>query len=399
MSFRLFNLLLVTWVIVGCSSLKKSTDSSSASSVDNISELNVALYPYLFEGYEKKSQSILTEMWKAKHPTVRLNFTDYNSYKTPPPANVDVFVMDALYLSSFAEKKWILPIDKASIKDKKDILPHSLAGCLYNGQYFGIPQFGCANILYYRKQDQDIRDSNTLEDLYRILGQANYQSQKPPKDTSLLIDLSSGTSNICWYLEAVMDQSGEYSTSPKLTSPDSLDKQSLENVKKLVAMGGQKQSRKWYPQRAEWFSDGDGRAYVGFTENMFQMKPTHLVDMSMKLIPSFNDSDVDLFFMDAAVINAQVGSSPRKIELAIDLMNLITSTAHMVRSCQNGDNAFYYMPARESIFQQLEQQYPKYSDMRKLIHSSIPKTFRLGKDAFEKINSDYKDQMEAKIFD
>ncbi|KAA1244297.1 thiamine pyridinylase [Aquimarina sp. RZ0] len=395
MPFRLLKLTLITLWFIGCSTMKNVSKSSDIIKTDEIPEINVALYPYLFEEYENKSKSILTSLWKAKHPNVKLNFVKYNSYKEAPPTKVDVFVMDALYISSFAEKKWILPIGEKHIENKSDLLPHSLEGCFYDGQCFGIPQFGCANILYYRNEDKEIRDCNTLEDLYKIIGKANYDSEKPPNETGLLIDLSSGTSNICFYIEAFMDKTGVYSANPKLALPYSLDKESLSNVKKLVDMGGEK-SRDWLPKRAEWFSNGSGRCYVGFTENMFQMEQTNLENISMKLIPSYIDSNVDLFFMDAAVINANVGKSTKKRELAIALVNLISSTEHMVKSCQNGNNAFYYMPARKSIFETLKTQYPKYSEMFELIKISKPKTFRLGKEAFDKIN--YKDLMETVIF-
>ena len=390
-------ILLISIVLFSCCT--PSQDTSQTETTAKVSQINVALYPYLYEEYSEKSKTVLKELWQKKYPDVALNFVSYNSYKASPPDSVDVFLLDAIYLSSFAEKNWILPIEEDAIDQKEDILPHALAGCLVNEQYYGVPQFGCANILYHRTDDLEIKNAATIQQLYQVIGKATYTSNEPPRGEGLLIDMSSGTTNVCWYVEAAMDRTGKYTEDPKLIAIDSLNQETLDHVIKLALMGSKKQSQEWLPDRPEWYANGAGRGYIGFTENMFQMDPDSLPNFSMRLVPSYPDTDVHLFFMDAVVINSQIEES--KKEMATALMNLIASTDHMVQSCRNDNRAFYYMPSRKSIFDQLKGDYPKYAEMYELIQNTDPRTFRLGSDAFDKLGlSDaYKDRVTELIFE
>ena len=395
MSRKLLSITLILFLTVACS---RSFNKRTSVGNDDKIKINVALYPYLYDGYKKASETILTKLWYEKHPEVEVKFVEYNAYKNKPFDSVDVFVLDAIYLSSFAEKGWILPIPDSLIDQKDDILPHSLQGCIYKEQYFGIPQFGCANILFYRKDDLEIENASSLDELYKILGKASFQTPKPPKNKGLIADFSSGTGNVCWYVEAAMDQTGNYTTSPKLVNIDEINSQALANVQKLVQMAGTG-SMEWNTDRPEWFDNGLGRCYIGYTENMFQM-PKNLNQVSMKLIPSYKESDVDLFFMDAAVINAKVAQSKKKTQLAIEMVNLIASSSHMIKSCSNKGSAYYYMPARKSVFTTLQSKYPKYKQMYDLIQASEPKVFRLGTKAFDLLNNtDYKDDLDKVIFE
>ena len=82
-------------------------------------------------------------MWKREHPDVSLRFADRDCYASDPDPPIDVFVFDGIYLSSFVEKGYLLSIPKEKIRNKEDMIPFALKGCISEGKFYALPQLLC----------------------------------------------------------------------------------------------------------------------------------------------------------------------------------------------------------------------------------------------------------------
>src|SRR5688572_25102158 len=74
---------------------------------------------------------------------------------------LDVFVMDVIWPAEFASAGWALPLDRyLSAAERRNFLPAPMAANEYRGQFFGVPLFIDAGLLYYRK---DLLDKYRLQ--------------------------------------------------------------------------------------------------------------------------------------------------------------------------------------------------------------------------------------------
>ena len=71
-------------------------------------KLNVALFQWVprLEQFEE----VIEEEWGKPHPDVPLNFVKWDSYDTDPPATLDVFVFDGIFLTYFVQQEFLEPI-------------------------------------------------------------------------------------------------------------------------------------------------------------------------------------------------------------------------------------------------------------------------------------------------
>lgn len=95
--------------------------------------LEVALFPYVPD--RVRFQEAVSDAWKREHPDVSLHFADWDCYASDPDPSIDVFVFDGIYLSSFVEEGYLLPIPKEKIRNKEDIIPFALKGCISGGSF------------------------------------------------------------------------------------------------------------------------------------------------------------------------------------------------------------------------------------------------------------------------
>ena len=77
--------------------------------------LEVALFPYVPD--RVRLQEAVSDVWKREHPDVSLHFADWDCYASDPDPSIDVFVFDGIYLSSFVEEGYLLPIPKEKIRN------------------------------------------------------------------------------------------------------------------------------------------------------------------------------------------------------------------------------------------------------------------------------------------
>jgi thiamine pyridinylase len=342
--------------------------------------LNIALYPYVPR--PDQFQRVLSNAWNKLHPNVALNYVSWDCYSVDPPDNLDVFVFDGIFLDYFVTKGYLASFAPRDIEGFDDFLDYAVRDSKVNNTYYGIPQLGCGNLLFYRDGDKALAQAKTLDQVSHAIGRCTDSSIPPPQGKNLLVDLSGGTTDSCLYLETEQDVTNRYTPDPPLPPADHLDNRAVSNLQSLVIQGCKEQvgysSTNQY-QRAAWFGAGLGRAAIGFTESMSAMGDARKT-VDFKLMPLANQTEVHLFYIDLTGINSKVADPTRK-SLALALANLVSSSNVLVASfgpTEEYNYPQYLMPVRKSVFAALRQNDPIYQRMFDLVSKSNPHMFRIG---------------------
>lgn len=386
--------------LIACASAGRRSAHAPLAGRDTTT-LRVAIYPYVPRPDQFKTA--IAAAWKAKQPGVPLEFVEWDCYSSDPPQDLDVFVFDAIFLDYFQSQGFLAPISEGEIHESADFLRYALEGSRIDGALYGIPQLGCANILFYRQGDHALETARNLREITQAIGECTYSGLTPPPGTGLMVDLSGGTTDSCLYIEAVEDIYGSYTPEPPLPPEASkVDAWAIHNLWSLLRMASVEQAR--YSgdnpyQRAAWFGEGLGRATIGFTESMSAMGEEGRSKVAFRLMPLSDRTDVSLFYVDLIGINASTVSNNKRA-LALDLANLMASTEVMVRSIgptAGYDDPQYLMPVRHSVFHHMEQTAPLYGNMYKLVKMSTPRLFRLGPGSRPWLN-EMKNQLRNQVF-
>lgn len=351
--------------------------------------LRVGLYPYVPR--LEQFQEAITAAWAQAHPDVTLEFAtaqEWDGGYSSSPDGLDVFVFDAIYLGYFQAQGNLTQLSADQVRGTDDFLPYALSGVADGSNYLGIPMFGCANILFYRQGDNALAQATTLDAVTGAVGQCSYTSQIPPDRRGLMMDLAGGTTNACFYVDATESLDGQWPiTYPN--DPAQLNAEAIEHLQSLLAASSFYNSAQDAPspyQRAAWFSEGYGRAVIGFTEAMSAMSDETRRTVQFRIMPLGDDADArPLFFSDVIGIN----STTEQSALAIELANLMASTDVMVTAMQatNGASAQYLMPTRPSIFHALGQSDPIYPRMYTMVSEANPILLNLGSNGREWVSS------------
>ncbi|MCA1458921.1 thiamine pyridinylase [Bradyrhizobium sp. BRP22] len=354
--------------------------------------LTVALYPYVPR--IGQFQNAITTAWSQVQPNVRLKFINDESvwdggYKRNPPAEADVYVFDAMYFEQFRANNYLVAMARNEIQDAADFLPYARKAVVANGKYYAIPQLGCANILFYDKNDTVVVNATTLGQLQTALNQCTFTSEIPPDRRGLMLDMAGGTTNATLYLDIAHSADGIYPL-PQASQPN---RDYLVNQKTMLNMSSfwniTAQNSDPYV-RGVWFSQGYGRAFMGFTETMSRMTPDALATIGFKVMPLSNTTtNRPLFYVDAVGVNTTTVERGTR-DLAVQLANVLTATDTVVASFEApgpNTNPQYLMSVRHSVFHQLGQRYPLYERMYHLALSSNPVAFKLNADARAWVNS------------
>jgi thiamine pyridinylase len=345
--------------------------------------LNVALYPYVPRLDQFKT--VITAAWAQQMPGVTLNYVDWDCYSKDPPANLDVFVFDGIFLDHFVAKRYLSPLKPEEIENPGDFLPYALRDSKIGGVNYAIPQIGCGNILFYRRGDTALAAANTLSQINSALGQCSNDSIPPPDGSNLIVDLSGSTTDACLYLETFQDITGQYTPNPALPAPNKLSSVAVSSLHSLLATGcvlPSVTSSSVPYQGAVWFGEGKGRAVIGFTESLSAMGNSRQ-NVDFKLMPYSDTTGINLFYIDLVGINSSV-TDPQRRAAALKLANLIASTNVVVSSfgpTQAANYPQYLMPVRNSVFEALQKNDRLYQQMYKLVSNSNPHMFRIGPDS------------------
>lgn len=362
--------------------------SSPAWSVPNQKTLTLGLYPWV-PRLEQFEESIQTA-WQEIEPGVNLKIlssTEWDGgYDLEPPENADVYVFDAIFLNYFRSQGWLLPLNSQEVEGVNDFLPYAINGVKSSTEntYYAIPQLGCTNILFYWNTDTALKQASNLDDIYHTIGQCSYTSQEPPDRRGLMVDMAGGTTNACLYIDALASVKNKFPV-PQPQKPQKVNQEAIANLRKLLKMSSYHNATQDTSDpysRANWFSNGKGRAVVGFTESMSAMNSEALNNIDFKVMPLANQDSQALFYADV------IGIHPKAVErgnrdLAVKLANLLASSDYMVNSigADESGRPQYLMPTRYTVFNKLSQSYPNYQKMSDLVATANPILFTLNTEA------------------
>jgi len=375
-----FSLMLVLSLVV-------TIVGTEAASADQ-TELTVGLYPYV-PRIEQFQTAIETE-WNKVHPEVALKFlstTEWDGgYDIDPPAEADVYVFDAMFFEYFNSQGWLEPMQASEIDNLTDFVPYAIDGVRSGQEYYAIPQLGCASILFYQKDDTALAKATNLDQIDRALGQCTYTSDIPPDRRGLMLDMAGGTTNATLYLDTVHSINGIYPF-PLPGNESQLNSNGIENMQELLAMASYENATDIEPpykdsyERAEWFSNGWGRAVIGYTESMSAMSAETRENIGFKVMPLSREDESypAVFYADPIAVNTTTEARGTR-DLAVELANTMAASTTMVASIgPDGNHAYpqYLMASRPSVFHTLQQSFPLYGDMYSLIADNNPIMFKL----------------------
>jgi thiamine pyridinylase len=349
-----------------------------------VQQLTVGLYPWVPR--MDQFQTALQAEWSKVQPQVQLNFLSDaqwdGGYDFDPPAQADVYVFDAMYFDHFLQQNWLEPLQASEVAHLDDFMPYAREGVKVGELYYAIPQLGCASLLFYDRSDTQMANAATLSQLKGVLNQCSYTSQIPPDRRGLMVDMSGGTTDAALYLDTAHSLTGQYPF-PLPMSEAEMNQAAVDNLRKILSIGSVRNAAQpsfAQPyQFAHWFSNGWGRAYVGYSESMSQLSEQARRRVAFKIMPfSDNVNSRPAFYADVIAVNPTVHQRGTR-ELAVQLANVMASTATMMQSLgpQGGLPPQYLMPTRHSIMSQLSRDYPLYRRMQSLIDTSDPIMFKL----------------------
>lgn len=344
--------------------------------------LVVALYPWVPR--MEQFQNAITTAWASVQPNVPLSFLTSQQwdggYSNNPPPNADVYVFDAMFFDYFRSQGWLEPMSAGEINNLNDFVPYAINGVQSGGQYYAIPQLGCANIFFYQQSDAALASATTLSQIQSALSQCTYTSQVPPDRRGLMIDMSGGTTNATLYLDTAHSVTGQYPP-PLPWNESQINPVAMNNMRLLLAMasyenGTTDQSVPY--EQGMWFSNGWGRAVVGYTESMSVMSAQTLAGIGFKVMPLSDNDESAMFYADVIGVNTTTRQRGTR-NLAVQLANVMASSSTMVASIgpYNGNQPQYLMATRPSVFQTLAQSFPIYNRMYSLITDSNPVMFSI----------------------
>lgn len=332
--------------------------------------------------------------WQRAQPGVPLTILPPErwdgGYSNDPPEGVDVYVFDAIFFNYFAAQGWLLPLQASEIDDIDDFVSYAIGGVRTGDAYYAIPMLGCTNILFYWDSDAQLDEAGTLDDIYEAVGGCPYTSQIPPDPRGLMVDMAGGTTNACLYIDATASTTGVFPV-PQPWSRQEVNPDAMSHLREMLTMAsyfnGTEDPGAPY-QRARWFSDGHGRAVVGFTESMSAMSPAALARLAFKVMPLSDRDSRPLFYSDVIGIHPNAAKQGKRA-LAVQLANLLASAQIMTASLgpdQSGGPQ-YLMPTRHAVFDALAKPYPIYGKMHQLVNDADPLLFTLDAQARTWLNT------------
>ena len=330
--------------------------------------LNVALYPYVPD--QTRFQQSIEAAWSELHPEIELNFVSWDCYAEDPTEDLDLFVYDAAYLYDFLERGYLLPLSKEDIRDADDFFPYALSACQADGITYALPQLLCTNLLYVREDDTEMKAVNNVYDLYQIID--DERPTDPANGAGLLVLWPDAVTLALWYLEIKTDLEQTYSEWFVCPDRDDLDPEVLEILDMVQTMSAEASTAALVSDGSQYpygtrFADGYGRAFIGYSEDMYAMG-NEAENVAFRRFSLSDEEDIPMVYADIASINAKIPIEKR--ELALELLNIITGKETLVEAFSPAeDNQFpqYLLGARAGIYDELAEDYPIYGELKAIV--------------------------------
>lgn len=169
--------------------------------------------------------------------------------------------------------------------------------------------------------------------------------------------------------------------------PAELNQTAIQNLKTVLTTGSFLNAKTPTPgfyDLATYFTNGWGRAYVGFSESSRRCSRMHVGTSTSKSClgrPTLHKDKAN-FFADVIAVNPTVHQSGTRA-LAVQLANVMAATQTMVKTIGASQDLppQYLMATRPSIFNILKQNNRIYAKMYDLTQTSNPVMFKLNSQA------------------
>jgi len=348
--------------------------------------LTVALYPYIPRLEQFKE--VIESAWKEVHPESTITWAgDWDGgYYQDPDSRFDIYVYDACFLDYFRGQNWLYPIPEDRVPDRLDFFQFVLDGVLREGHFDSVPQLLCTNILFYEANDPGLGRARTLSEVTEAIGTCTFYDRRPQDRTGAMVNFSESQAIAFNYVQSEQERTATF----PIRYPWSREDVNLESVsclKKIIASSSLENvlydSDELYV-RAEWFGQGSGRAYVGFTESLSRVTPAVAGTLALKRMPWADNPDgiqTPLFYSDliavhpATLVRGTTG-------LAMELVRIMSSS-RVLTDCigpYQRQRPQYLMPARISVFEVLADEWPLYGKIEDMVRSVDPILMNLGPD-------------------
>lgn len=349
--------------------------------------LTVGLYPDVPRIEQFKS--VIETEWAKIEPNVSISWDDEwgGGYEANPPSTLDVYVFDTLYLTHFDAQGLLYNFPKSQVDNFDDFLDYAKTGVSKGENVLGIPQLGCTTVLFYRSDDQPMAEATTLADVLKVLNSCTYYPETPPSNIGLMADFSNASANAGYYIQSLQCDKDQWPVALPYNESE-VDQNIISYIKQIIAMASFKNvlyEAEISYQRGTWFGQGNGRAYIGYSESASTIPEAQYANLSVKIMPWANNTGgiaSPLFYSDVIGINTatqQRGTT----QLAIKLANLMASEDVLVKCLGpfEGKGPQYLIPARNSSFQTLSASYPMYQKIYTMVQETTPIMFDIGADA------------------
>ncbi len=366
----------------GCPNFSRQTRKGAKPEV-----LTVALYPIMPRVNQFKE--VIEKAWARLEPDVGIRWCDKweGGYERLPLPEYDVFVFDALFLTYYELQGWLHHIPLKDVDDFGDFQDYAAHGVLAGEKVLGVPQLGCTTVLFHRADDGPMNEAETLEEVVEAMGARTYCSRVPDGRVGLMTDFSNESVTAGFYLQSLQCDRTEL----PLNFPYSLkeaDPRVMDCIHQVLSMACYEdafyQAPRFY-QRAAWFGQGHGRAYIDYSESLAVIPEDQYDDIAFKVMPWANNREGirrPVFYTD--IISVHTATAERRTtDLAVRLANLM-GTAEVIMDClgpYQGKGPQYLIPARQSVFDDLVVQYPVYDRMQGMMQAIDPVVFDAGPDA------------------
>jgi len=350
------------------------------------SSLTVGLYPWVPR--LEQFQQAISDAWKEVEPDVTLVFLSSDDwdggYHMNPPANADLYVMDAMFLHYFDSIGSVEKLASTEVDNQSDFFAYAIDGVKTdNGQFLAVPMLGCANVLFYHQDDVAMAQAQTQSALKQALGTCTYTSMIPPDTRGLMIDMQGASTVSCRYIES---EAGIQNTWP-ISLPETVDPTTmgfLKNMMNMASFYNATEAGDNTYNRGTWYSEGYGRIFVGYTETFSAMSAETRAATKIKPFPASDNADAPtMFYSDLIAVNPTSVARGNR-DLAVKLANVIASSQTIIDSIGPGDGSAYpqyLMPVRPSVFDTLSQTFPKYQEMKEMVEGSNATLFALDKNS------------------
>ncbi|MBI2933598.1 MAG: ABC transporter substrate-binding protein [Planctomycetes bacterium] len=154
--------------------------------------------------------------FEAANPNIRVELVEgpsstntreemYSTAFAAGDTTYDIVYMDVIWVSKFAAKGWLLPLDdRFPAAEREKFLPGDLQGGIYEGKLYRVPLRSDAGMLYYRK-DLVENAPETFEDLV----EAAKKHQKPPDLWGFVFQGQQYEGLVCAFLEILWGHGGD----------------------------------------------------------------------------------------------------------------------------------------------------------------------------------------------